>query len=119
MHPETAATMRQAMRSVVTYGTAWQGQAVKLADSPAVEGGKTGTGQVDGQRPQTWWISMAPAVNSVQTMGNLVVVVMKEHSGEGACQVFVGDDVYKCAAFDKDWTPPGSADIGSCPVAKP
>jgi peptidoglycan glycosyltransferase len=119
VHPETAALLRQAMRAVVTYGTAWQGQAVKIANSPAIEGGKTGTGQVDGNRPQTWWISIAPAVNNVNTTGNLAVVVMKEHSGEGACQVFVGDDVYRCAAFDRDWTPPGGADIGSCPVAKP
>lgn len=119
VHPETAALMRQAMRAVVTYGTAWQGQSVKIADSPAIEGGKTGTGQVDGHRPQTWWISLAPSVNNTSTMGDLVVVVMKEHSGEGACQIFVGNDVYKCAAADHDWTPPGNADLGACPVGKP
>jgi hypothetical protein len=59
---------------------------------------------------------MAPASSDVNTLGQLVVVVMKEHSGEGACQIFVGDDVYKCAAADHDWMPP--ADLGPCP-AKP
>ena len=120
VQPQTAALVRQAMREVVTYGTAFQGQAVHIADSPAMEGGKTGTGQVgDGQLPQTWWISMAPAVNQsgqadVNTTANLTVVVMKEHSGEGACQIFVGDDLYKCAAADNDWTPPAA--LGACPV---
>lgn len=114
VRPETAATMRQAMRAVVTYGTAWQGQSVKIADSPAIEGGKTGTGQQDGYRPQTWWISMAPAVPAVGQTGRLVVVVMKEHSGEGACQIFVGDDIYKCAAADHDVN---LGDLGTCPAA--
>lgn len=117
MQPQTAALVRQAMRAVVEYGTAAQGQAVQLSKSPAIEGGKTGTGQVgEGQRPQTWWISMAPAVNDVNVMANLVVVVMKEHSGEGACQIFVADDIYKCAAADHDWTPPNNADLGPCPA---
>ncbi|GAC1453430.1 MAG: penicillin-binding transpeptidase domain-containing protein [Ktedonobacterales bacterium] len=114
IRPETAAAMRQAMRSVVTFGTAWQGQSVKIADSPAIEGGKTGTGQQDGYRPQTWWISMAPAVPSVGQLGKLVVVVMKEHSGEGACQIFVGDDIYKCASADRDVD---LGDLGPCPAA--
>ena len=117
MQPQTAALVRQAMRAVVEYGTAAQGQAVQLSKSPAIEGGKTGSGQVgEGQRPQTWWISMAPAVNDVNVMANLVVVVMKEHSGEGACQIFVADDIYKCAAADHDWTPPNNADLGPCPA---
>jgi cell division protein FtsI/penicillin-binding protein 2 len=110
----TAAAVRQAMRAVVQYGTAAAGQAVKLADSPAIVGGKTGTAQLSSGLPHAWWISLAPAEGS--TSSSLAVVVMKEHSGEGACQIFVGDDVYKCAAADHDWTPPG--DLGACP-AKP
>ena len=117
--PDTAATMRQAMRSVVTYGTAYH-TSTALASSQALEGGKTGTAQLaNGQAPHAWWISMAPAVNDVNSPGTLVVVVMKENSGEGACQINVADDVYRCAAYDHDWTPPGGADIGSCPLSKP
>lgn len=117
MQAATAASIRAAMRAVVQYGTAAAGQSVQLSASPAMEGGKTGTAQLGaGSNPQTWWISMAPASSDVNTLGQLVVVVMKEHSGEGACQIFVGDDVYKCAAADHDWTPP--ADLGACP-AKP
>jgi cell division protein FtsI/penicillin-binding protein 2 len=117
MQVATAASIRAAMRAVVQYGTAAAGQSVQLSASPAMEGGKTGTGEGGaGTNPQTWWISMAPASSDVNTLGQLVVVVMKEHSGEGACQIFVGDDVYKCAAADHDWMPP--ADLGPCP-AKP
>lgn len=116
VQPTTAAAVRGAMRAVVQYGTAFAGQSVKLADSPAIEGGKTGTAESSSPNPQTWWISMAPAVNDVNTQGQLVVVVMKEHSGEGACQIFVADDVYKCAAADHDWTPPNNADLGACPA---
>jgi cell division protein FtsI/penicillin-binding protein 2 len=110
----TAASVRQAMRAVVQYGTAAAGQAVKLANSPAIIGGKTGTAQLSSGLPHTWWISLAPATGA--TSSSLAVVVMKEHSGEGACQIFVAEDVYKCAAADHDWTPPG--DLGACP-AKP
>jgi penicillin-binding protein A len=110
----TAAAVRQAMRAVVQYGTAAAGQAVKLANSPALIGGKTGTAQLSSGLPHTWWISLAPAEGA--TSSSLAVVLMKEHSGEGACQIFVSEDIYKCAAADHDWTPPG--DLGSCP-AKP
>jgi cell division protein FtsI/penicillin-binding protein 2 len=110
----TAAAVRQAMRAVVQYGTAAAGQAVKLANSPAIIGGKTGTAQLSLGSPHAWWISLAPAEGP--TSSSLAVVVMKEHGGEGACQIFVGEDVYKCAAADHDWTPPG--DLGACP-AKP
>lgn len=116
MQASTAAAVRGAMRAVVSYGTAFAGQSVKLADSPAVEGGKTGTAQTTSPNPQTWWISMAPSMNDVNVQGQLVVVVMKEHSGEGACQIFVADDVYKCAAADHDWTPPNNASLGPCPA---
>jgi cell division protein FtsI/penicillin-binding protein 2 len=114
VQPNTAAAVRQAMRAVVQYGTAAAGQAVKLANSPALIGGKSGTAQLSGGLPHTWWISLAPAEGP--TSSSLAVVVMKEHSGEGACQIFVSEDVYKCAAADHDWTPPG--DLGACP-AKP
>jgi penicillin-binding protein A len=113
IQPNTASAVRRAMRAVVQYGTAAAGQAVKLADSPADIGGKSGTAQLGSGLPHAWWISLAPAGGS---NSSLVVVVMKEHSGEGACQIFVSEDVYKCAAADHDWTPPG--DLGACP-AKP
>jgi penicillin-binding protein A len=113
IQPNTASAVRRAMRAVVQYGTAAAGQAVQLADSPADIGGKSGTAQLASGLPHTWWISLAPTGGS---NSSLVVVVMKEHSGEGACQIFVSEDVYKCAAADHDWTPP--ADLGDCP-AKP
>jgi penicillin-binding protein A len=119
IQPQTAALMRQAMRATVQYGTIAQGQSVRLSQSAADYGMKTGTGQVSNNNPQTWLITISPSVNDVNTPGNLAVTVMKEHSGEGACQLFVADDTYRCAAADRDWTPPGAADIGSCPVSKP
>ncbi len=114
IQPTTAAAVRQAMRAVVQYGTAAAGQTVKLANSPTMVGGKTGTAQLSSGLPHAWWISLAPAVGPGPA--RLAVVVMKEHSGEGACQIFVGEDVYKCAAADHDWTPPAA--LGPC-TAKP
>ncbi len=62
IQPTTAAAVRQAMRAVVQYGTAAAGQTVKLANSPTMVGGKTGTAQLSSGLPHAWWISLAPAV---------------------------------------------------------
>jgi peptidoglycan glycosyltransferase len=110
---ETAAAMRDAMRMVFTDGTIGHTARTTIA-ALALEGGKTGTGQTANEVPQTWLITMAPATSS--TTGKLVVVIMKERSGEGACQFATADDIYACAAADRDWTPP--ADLGPC-LARP
>ena len=94
---DTATKVRQAMWSVTDYGTAASSpnpvSGAHLADSPVKEGGKTGTAQLDSGAPHTWWIPAAP---DDQAPGGgpakLATVVMKEHSGEGACQVWVGDN---------------------------
>jgi len=98
--PDTAAKVRQAMWGVSSYGTgstvAHNG--IHLADSPVKEGGKTGTAQLENGLPHTWWISLAP--DDAAPGGGpaqLTITVMKEHSKEGACQVFVADDTYLAA----------------------
>jgi penicillin-binding protein A len=113
MQPATAANLRQAMRAVYQYGTIGD-TSHQPGDSPAIEGGKTGTGQLGSGLPHTWLLSLAPATTN--TTGTLVVVVMKEHSGEGACQFATVDHVYDCAAADHDWNPPGG--LPGCPVNK-
>ncbi|MBF6589270.1 MAG: hypothetical protein IVW57_01915 [Ktedonobacterales bacterium] len=101
--PEAAKAVREAMWSVASYGT---GSTVgnpdpsasyrNLLNSPVKEGGKTGTAQLggNGEQPQTWWISLAPDDAVTSTPARMVLTVMKEHSGEGACQVFVADHTY-------------------------
>jgi penicillin-binding protein A len=111
VQPATAAAVRDAMRAVYTHGTAAATARTNTA-SLIQEGGKTGTGQTANDIPQTWLMTMAPASGS--TNGQLVVVVMKERSGEGACQFSTVDNIYKCAAADHDWTPP--AQLAACPV---
>jgi peptidoglycan glycosyltransferase len=99
---DTAAKVRQSMWSVTDHGTAAFSpnpvSGAHLANSSVKEGGKTGTAQLDSGFPHTWWISLAP---DDQAPGGgpakMTVIVMKEHSGEGACQVWVGDNTYKYA----------------------
>ena len=98
--PDTAAKVRHAMWSVSSYGTGStvSHNGIHLADSPVKEGGKTGTAQLESGLPHTWWISLAP--DDAAPGGGpaqLVITVMKEHSKEGACQVFVADDTYLAA----------------------
>jgi cell division protein FtsI/penicillin-binding protein 2 len=104
--PDTAKTVRTAMWSVTNYGTAStvgnpdpNAGYHKLADSPVPEGGKTGTAQGDQANPETWWISMAP-IDTAPNGGTaqMAMTVMKEHAGEGACQVFVADHTYVYAS---------------------
>jgi penicillin-binding protein A len=97
---QTAAAARAAMFSVVDYGTASFSPnpvtGIGLKASGTHEGGKTGTGQGANANPETWWISLAP---DDQAPGGgsakYVVSVHKEHSREGACQVWIADDIYQ------------------------
>jgi cell division protein FtsI/penicillin-binding protein 2 len=97
---QTAAAARAAMWSVVSYGTANFSpnpvSGISLKQSGTHEGGKTGTGQSGNVQPETWWLSLAP---DDQAPGGgaakYVVSVHKEHSGEGACQVWVADNIYQ------------------------
>lgn len=99
--PETAQSVRAAMWAVVDHGTAWAGIArngVYPKDSSVKMGGKTGTGQTNNVQPQTWWISLAPDDQAPGgAPARLDVTVMKEKSGEGACQVWVANDTYQYA----------------------
>jgi peptidoglycan glycosyltransferase len=109
MQPATAQTVRRAMWAVSDYGTASYGNAPdpifggKVNTSGTFMGGKTGTAQVgDGQRPDAWWISLAPDDQAPGAPGGAqyVVVVSKEGgigsgNNEGACQVYVADDIYR------------------------
>lgn len=111
VQPATAAAVRDAMRAVFTHGTV--AATARTATANLIqEGGKTGTGQTGAEVPQTWLMTMAPA--SSTTNGQLAVVLMKERSGEGACQYSTVDNIYKCAAADHDWSPP--AQLDACPV---
>lgn len=102
LRPETTTAVRKAMWSVSSFGTgatvANPNQGAPnptLANSPVKEGGKTGTAQGPSASPQTWWISLAP--DDAAPGGGpakLAIVLTKEHSGEGACQVFVADNTY-------------------------
>lgn len=108
VRPETAQAVRKAMWDVVDHGTAYWGltrNGIHPSQSPVKEGGKTGTGQTNNANPETWWISLAPDDQAPGgSAAQLTVTVMKEHSGEGACQVFVADDTYKYA-FDHHLVP--------------
>jgi peptidoglycan glycosyltransferase len=100
IEPQTAAAARAAMWSVVSYGTASFSPnpvtGIGLKASGTHEGGKTGTGQSGNVQPETWWISLAPDDQASGGAGaKYVVTVHKEHSGEGACQVWIADDIYQ------------------------
>lgn len=99
--PETAQSVRSAMWAVVDHGTAWAGIARNgqyPKESSVKMGGKTGTGQLGSGQPQTWWISLAPDDQAPGgAPAKLNVTVMKEKSGEGACQVWVANDTYQYA----------------------
>ena len=98
MRPETAAAVRQAMWAVTQYGTGSAGlpphNGYYTYNSPAHMGGKTGTGQTDQPNPQTWWIGIAPddAAGAGSGPAKYAIALLKEHSGEGACQVYVAND---------------------------
>jgi len=98
MRPETAAAVRQAMWAVTTKGTGSAGlpphNGFYTYNSPAYMGGKTGTGQTDQPNPQTWWIGISPddAAGAGSGPAKYAIALLKEHSGEGACQVYVAND---------------------------
>ncbi len=98
MRPETASAVRQAMWAVSQYGTGSAGlsphNGYYVYNSPAFMGGKTGTGQTDQANPQTWWIGISPddAAGTGSGPAKYAIALLKEHSGEGACQVYVAND---------------------------
>jgi cell division protein FtsI/penicillin-binding protein 2 len=98
MRPETASAVRQAMWAVTQYGTGSAGlpshNGYHTYDSPAHMGGKTGTAQTDQANPETWWIGIAPddAAGAGSGPAKYAIALLKEHSGEGACQVYVAND---------------------------
>jgi cell division protein FtsI/penicillin-binding protein 2 len=102
IQPGTAQNIRLAMWSVVQYGTGSYGlpphNGYLASNSGTFEGGKTGTAQLGSGQPDSWWISLAPDDQASGAAGKgaqYVVVVNKEGSGEGACQVYVADDIYR------------------------
>jgi cell division protein FtsI/penicillin-binding protein 2 len=58
-------------------------------------GGKTGTAQLPDGNPHAWWIGIAPDDQSGAGTGSAkyAIALIKEHSGEGACQVYVANDI--------------------------
>lgn len=109
IQPGTAQAVRTAMWSVVDYGTAFYGLGQQNGhlprDSGNYMGGKTGTAQTDKPNPHAWWISMAPDDQAPGASGPAkgVIVVMKEYGGEGACQVYVADDLYSTISHNNWW----------------
>ncbi len=87
--PQTARNVRQAMRSVVQYGSA----ATDIFGTRANVGGKTGTAQLDVPDPHSWFISLAPDDNP-DKLPKYTVVVMKENGDEGLFQAPVADCIY-------------------------
>jgi len=70
---ETAKKMREAMRKVVTEGTG------KKANSIVVKtAGKTGTAEVEGNKPHAWFVGFAPYENP-----EIAAVVVLENAGTG------------------------------------
>lgn len=98
LRPETAQAVRQAMWAVSQYGTGSAGlgphNGYYVYNSPAHMGGKTGTAQTDQANPETWWIGVAPddAAGAGSGPAKYAIALLKEHSGEGACQVYVAND---------------------------
>lgn len=108
VRPETAQSVRQAMWAVVDHGTGFAGlqrNGIYPKDSGVSMGGKTGTGQTNNDNPETWWISLAPDDQAPGGSGaKLALTIMKEHSGEGACQVWGANDLYNYV-FSKHLVP--------------
>jgi peptidoglycan glycosyltransferase len=98
---QTATSIRKAMWAVSTYGTGAVGlqrNGVYPYQTPVLMGGKTGTGQLHSGAPQAWWISIAPDDQAPNGgPARLAGALLKEQSGEGACQVWVANDTYQYA----------------------
>lgn len=103
MRPETATAVRQAMWAVTTRGTGSAGlpshNGYYTYNSPVHMGGKTGTAQTDQPNPETWWIGIAPDDAAGAGIGpaKYAIALLKENSGEGACQVYVANDALQYA----------------------
>ncbi len=99
MSPQTASAVRQAMWAVTQYGTGSAGlpahNGYYTYNSPAHMGGKTGTAQLGSNvSPHAWWIGIAPDDASGAGTGpaKYAIALIKENSGEGACQAYVAND---------------------------
>ena len=98
MSAQTAMAIRQAMWAVTQYGTGSAGlpahNGYYTYNSPAHMGGKTGTAQLQSGRPHAWWIGIAPDDASGAGTGpaKYAIALIKENSGEGACQAYVAND---------------------------
>ena len=98
--PATAQGLRAAMRAVVVYGSVGASGpfVAPPANSPVMEGGKTGTGETGNGAPQTWFISLAPAdISNASNLPRLAIVIQKEQDGEGACQAPIAQSIYEYA----------------------
>lgn len=103
MSQATAAGVRKGMWAVVDHGTGntypdpHGGPPLKL--SPTLEGGKSGTAQLEEGSPQSWWISLSPDDQYPNANGpaKLVITVNKERSGDGGCQAWVANSTYEYA----------------------
>jgi hypothetical protein len=96
------------MRGVTTIGSVgyvgYSGpvglQILSVKTSPALIGGKTGTGQIDNTHsPMTWFVSLAPddITNPTGNPPRLSVIVQKLNDGEGACQAPISKDIMEFA----------------------
>ncbi len=99
---QAAQGVREAMRDVVEFGSVGVSGGIigAIATSPTLQGGKTGTGQVDfSPNSETWYISTAPddVANPTGNPPRLAIIIQKEEGGEGACQSPISDAIYKMA----------------------
>ncbi len=84
---QTAEEVREAMHGVVQ-----QGSAGLTANTRSNMGGKTGTAQLGGPDPHSWFISLAP--DAPGQTPQYTVVVMKENGDEGLFQAPVADCIF-------------------------
>jgi penicillin-binding protein A len=99
---QAAQGVREAMKAVVQYGSVGVSGGIigAIANSPTLQGGKTGTGQVSfSPNSESWYISMAPddVANPTGNPPRLAIVIQKEEGGEGACQSPISDSIYRQA----------------------
>ncbi len=85
--PQTAQEVREAM-----YGVVQQGSAGLTANTRSNMGGKTGTAQLGGPDPHSWFIALAP--DAPGQTPQYTVVVMKENGDEGLFQAPVADCIF-------------------------
>jgi peptidoglycan glycosyltransferase len=85
--PQAASGVRQSMRGVVQIGSAGL-----TSGTRSNMGGKTGTAQLNGPDPHSWFISLAP--DDPGQTPKYTVIVMKENGDEGLFQAPVADCIF-------------------------